>query len=114
MEYITDENFAKLLDDAGSLRDIEDSEAPKFIASILASWAKSFDDETSDFERALYSKGDWQNQSPIALFAAIFPILEDYAKNSKIPDHYKVEADMLLPYVTPEFRELLQRSLKSN
>lgn len=114
MEYITDENYAKLLDAVGLAHAIEETEAPRLIAIVLASWAKSFNDETSDFERTLYAKGDWHNQSPAAVFAAVFPVLEDYAKNSKIPSYYMDEVAMILPYVTPEFRELLQRSSQSN
>ena len=111
MEYITDENYAKLLDAVGIAQAIAETEAPRFIAIVLASWAKSFNDETSDFERALYAKGDWLNQHPAAVFAAVFPVLEDYAKNSKIPSYYMDEVTMILPYVTPEFHKLLSDSL---
>ena len=119
MEYITDESFAQLMADSGLTAAVKCAESEGSLRQLMErsvmEWRKQAEgDDISDFERLLAAK-DWFDQQPAALAAVIFPVLENYCVNSgRIPEVHLNTAKGILPYVTPEFRELLQNSIKSN
>ena len=116
MEYITDESFAQLMADSGLTAAIKCAESEGSLKRLMErsvmEWRNQAEGvDISDFERQLAAK-DWFDQTPAALAAVIFPVLENYCINSgHIPEVHLNTAKGILPYVSPEFHKVLSDCL---